>query len=68
MLIFKYESKKVLRENIGKELRFTETSIFGSEYKSNGVLVGSNRPHLTGFGREFFAQVTLENDIITEVK
>ena len=56
MLIFNYSSKKELKANIGKKLNYTETSIFGLEYKSNGILVGSNRPHLTSnSGREFFA-------------
>jgi len=44
MLVFNYESKKVLKENIGKPLRYTETSMFGAEYKENGILTGANRP------------------------
>ena len=68
MLVFKYVSKKTLKENIGQPLRYIETSMFGAEYKSNGKLVGANRPHITGIGREFFAEVTLENDIIKKVK
>jgi hypothetical protein len=68
MLIFNYESKKQLRENIGNRLNYTETSIFGDEYVSTGKLVGCNRPHLTGFKREFFAEVTLKDDIIMGVK
>jgi hypothetical protein len=68
MLVFNYESKKVLKENIGKPLRYIETSIFGSEYKENGILTGANRPHITGRGREFFANVTMENGIIKSVK
>ncbi len=68
MLIFNYNSKKELKANIGKKLNFTETSVFGDEYKSNGVLVGSNRPHLTSnSGREFFAEVTLKNNLIVKV-
>jgi hypothetical protein len=68
MLVFNYDSKKVLKENIGKPLRYIETSIFGSEYKENGILTGANRPHITGRGREFFANVTMENGIIKSVK
>lgn len=68
MLIFNYESKKVLKENIGKPLRYIETSMFGNEYKENGILTGANRPHITGKGREFFANVTMENGIIKNVK
>ena len=68
MLIFNYKSKKDLSENIGKPLNYTDTSMFGSEYKANGVLVGSNRPYSTeNKGREFFAEVTLKNNIIIKV-
>jgi hypothetical protein len=68
MLVFNYESKKVLKENIGKPLRYIETSMFGEEYKANGILTGANRPHITHKGREFFAQVTMEDGIIKTVK
>ena len=68
MLIFNYSSKKELKANIGKKLNYTETIIFGLEYRSNGILVGSNRPHLTSnSGREFFAEVTLKNNLIVKV-
>ena len=69
MIILNYKSKKELRENIGKSLNYTETSMFGPEYKSDGTVVGSNRPHSTNNeGREFFAEVTLKNHIIQKVK
>lgn len=68
MLVFKYPSKKVLKENIGKPLRYIETSMFGAEYRENGVLTGANRPHITGQGREFFANVTMQDGIIISVK
>ena len=68
MLVFNYESKKVLKENVGKPLRYIETSMFGEEYKPDGVLVGANRPHITHKGREFFAQVTMANGLIQSVK
>ena len=32
-MIFDYATKKELKENIGKPLRYEETSIFGEEYK-----------------------------------
>ena len=68
MLIFNYSSKKELKANIGKKLNYIETSIFGAEYKSNGILVGSNRPNSTSnSGREFFAEVTLKNNLIVKV-
>jgi hypothetical protein len=68
MIIFKYPSKKELKANIGKPLRYIETSLFGPEYRPNGSLTGANRPHITGLGREFFAVVTMENGIIKGVK
>ncbi len=69
MIILNYRSKKMLRENIGQPLRYTETSFFGPEYKRNGVLTGSNRPQITGNGgREFFASVTMKDGLIKEVR
>jgi hypothetical protein len=68
MLVFNYESKKVLKESIGKPLKFIETSMFGPEYRDNGILTGANRPHITHKGREFFANVTMENGLIKGVK
>jgi len=68
MLIFNYKSKKELKENIGKTLNYSETSIFGFEYKADGILVGSNRPYSTNNkGREFFAEVTIKNNLIIKV-
>jgi hypothetical protein len=68
MIVFNYPSKKVLKENIGKPLSYIETSIFGPEYRSDGMLTGANRPHITGIGREFFANVVMENGLIKSVK
>jgi hypothetical protein len=69
MMILNYESKKQLKENIGKELNYTETSMFGKEYKSDGSFCGCNRPSITGNGtREFFAEVTMKNNLIERVK
>ena len=62
-----YKSKKELKENIGSELQYMETSFFGEEYKSDGKFVVANRPHITGMGREFFAEVTMQNDKILKV-
>ena len=68
MMLFNYVSKKELRENIRNNLNYTETSISGEEYRSNGKFVGSNRPHITGLkGREFFAEVTMRDDKIVKV-
>ena len=68
MLIANYPSKKVCRENIGKPLRYIETSMFGSEYHDNGVLTVANRPHITHNGREWFGQVTMANGLIVKVQ
>lgn len=67
-MVLVYPSKKVLKESIGQELKYQETSIFGPEYTPNGVITGANRPHITGIGREFFAQVTMKDGLIKSVK
>ena len=70
MMVMNYNSKKELRECIGQSLDYTETSMFGLEYQSNGTFCGSNRPQLPEYGnsgREFFAEVTMENDLIKRV-
>ncbi len=67
-LIAKYESKKALKENIGKPLRYIETSLFGPEYRADGKFVVANRPHITRMGREFFAEVTMKDGLIASVK
>tara|TARA_R110000824_G_scaffold28176_4_gene94937 strand:+ start:1448 stop:1654 length:207 start_codon:yes stop_codon:yes gene_type:complete len=68
MLIFDYPSKKELKTQIGRTLHYHETSMFGPEYKSTGLLVGCNRPHITGHKREFFASVQMEKGVIQTVK
>lgn len=68
MLVFNYESKKALKEAVGKPLRYIETSMFGAEYRDNGTLTGANRPHITGRGREFFANVVMDSGLIKSVK
>ena len=66
-MIALYPSKKVLKEAVGQRLKYQETSMFGDEYKPDGVLTVANRPHITGMGREFFAQVTMKDGIIQKV-
>ena len=68
MIIFNYSSKKELKERVGQPLDYIETSMFGPEYTPSGVLTGANRPHITGKGREFFANVTMLNGLIKAVK
>jgi len=67
MLVFDYPSKKDLKTKIGQPLQYMETSMFGPEYRDDGVLVGANRPHITGHKREFFAQVTIKDGLIAKV-
>lgn len=68
MIVFDYASKKELKEHIGQPLRYIETSMFGPQYIADGMLTGANRPHITGKGREFFANVTMRNGIIAGVR
>lgn len=67
-LVVNYATKKALKEAIGQRLRYTETSLFGPEYKRDGFLTVANRPHITGLGREFFANVTMQDGFIKGVK
>ena len=67
-LVINYPSKKVLKENLGNQLRFQDHSITQSEYRNTGVVYASNRPHITGHKREFFAQIVLKNNTIISVK
>jgi len=57
-----YETKKELKNNIGKELNYIETSFFGDEYKSTGTITGCNKK------RSWFANVIMEDNKIKEVK
>jgi len=61
-VILHYKTKKELKENIGQSLNYTETSIFGNEYKSNGTVIGTNHPK-----RSWFSKITIENDLIKRV-
>ena len=67
MLVFAYKSKKELKESIGERLNYIETSMFGDEYRSTGSLVRAHSHHSTNMSREFFDQVTMENDVIVKV-
>lgn len=74
MIIVNYPSKKQLKTHIGQKLDYTETSMFGNEVKGIGkeVVTGSNRPSLNRLlpkgSREFFAQIHLEDGVITKVE
>lgn len=68
MLIACYPSKKECKASIGKPLKYIETSMFGEEYKANGVLTVANRPHITRLGREWFGNITMKDGVIVAVK
>ena len=61
-----YASKKALKENVGKPLRFIETSMFGEEYTPDGTFCVVGPCPYTN--RKWFASVTLANGLITRVK
>lgn len=56
-----YSTKKNLKNNVGKELDYTETNIFKDEYTPNGIVIGCD------INRKFFAKITIENNIIKKV-
>ena len=64
MLVATYKTKKLLKESIGKRLRFQETSMFGNEYVSTGKFcaVGPG-----AYDRKWYAEITMENDLIKKV-
>ena len=62
MIQLLYETKKELKENVGNELNYIETSFFGEEYKSTGTITGCNKK------RSWFANVIMQDDKIVQVK
>ena len=64
MMGARYKTKKQLKENIGKPLRYVETSMFGSEYMDNGTfcVVGPD-PYV----RKWYAKVTMKDGLIHKV-
>lgn len=65
MLGANYPTKKSLKENIGRPLKYIETSMFGSEFKPNGRLpvVGPNPYN----NRKWYATVEMRNGLIHKV-
>lgn len=59
-----YKTKKQLKENIGKRLNYSETSMFGPEYQSTGkfAVVGPS-----AYERKWFAEVTMKEGLIVKV-
>ena len=45
-MLVNYPTKKALNMSVGEPLKYTETSLFGPEYRDNGVLTVAHRPHL----------------------
>jgi len=69
MMLLNYNSKKELKEAIGRPLKYEETSFFGPEFKENGSFCGAHRPAIQGGkGREFFAKITMKNGLISKVE
>lgn len=64
MLSARYKLKKNLKEAVGQPLRYTETSLFGPEYKPNGTfaVVGPSE-----YERKWFAEVTMRDGKIHKV-
>ena len=59
-----YATKKELKASKGKPLCYTETSMFGLEYKVNGTfcVVGPSP-----YNRKWFASVTMQDGLIHKV-
>ena len=59
-----YKTKKDLKASVGKPLGYSETSMFGPEYKSTGsfAVVGPS-----AYERKWFATVTMADGKIAKV-
>ena len=64
MMAADYKTKKALKEAKGKSLRYVETSLFGTEYTSDGTfcVVGPS-----AYNRKWYAEVTMLGGIIHKV-
>lgn len=64
MLVANYKTKKALKSAIGTQLLYTETSMFGAEYTPNGkfCIVGPG-----AYDRKFYAEVTMQDNLIKKV-
>jgi len=60
-----YPTKKELKESIGKPLTYVETSMFGTEYKSDGTFAVVGPDAYTN--RKWFAEVTMQNGLIKKI-
>lgn len=64
MLVANYKTKKLLKSQVGQSLRYTETSMFGAEYRDNGkfCVVGPS-----AYERKWYAEVWMKNGKIEKV-
>lgn len=61
-----YKTKKELKSNVGQNLRYIETSLFGAEYDANGTFcVVGPCPYTK---RKWYAEVTMRDGKIAKVK
>lgn len=60
-----YQTKKELKANIGKPLRYQETSLFGPEYKDTGNFCVVGPDAYTN--RKWYASVTMKDGLIAKV-
>ena len=65
MMSANYPTKKALKQSVGQPLRYTETSMFGSEYTPD--MQGTAFVGPSPYQRKWYAQVWLTDGIITKV-
>ena len=63
-----YRTKKQLRESVGQEFRYTETSAFGQEFPESGNVAGIAVVGPSPYERKWYAQVWTEAGILRRVK
>jgi len=65
MLAARYKTKKSLKECVGKELIYQETSMFGEEFQRDGkfCVVGPG-----AYDRKWYAEVEMKNGKIFRVR
>jgi hypothetical protein len=65
MMAARYKTKKELKAAVGSALRYTETSIFGDEYRATGTF---NVVGPSAYDRKWYATVTMQDGLIKSVK
>jgi len=63
MLQAVYKTKKELKESVGNRLKYIETSMFGPEYIRTGKFAVAD----SSAQRKWFAEVTMQDDLIAKV-